>query len=128
MTDKERGIRTRAGKLLSSFIRQIAEEKTEFIIDHPDNVEDKMVTKAEALARLIWKRALGYTEMKPNKDGTLSEYIYSPDKGCMSLIFDRMEGKAPAALDEGDEKLTVAERVSEQGRKRINEVLNDSGN
>ena len=31
MTEKERGHRTRAGKLLSNFIRQIAEEETEFI-------------------------------------------------------------------------------------------------
>lgn len=127
MTDKERGVRTKAGKLLSSFIRQIAEEETEFE-KGPHNDEDRMVTKAEALARLIWKRALGYSEMRSGKDGKPVEYTYSPDKGCMSLIFDRMEGKAPAALDEGDEKLTVAERVSEQGKKRINEVLNDSGN
>ncbi len=127
MTDKERGIRTRAGKLLSSFIRDIAEEQTEFAKD-PDNVEDRMVTKAEALARLIWKRALGYSEIRTDKDKVPVTYVIPPDKGCMSLIFDRMEGKAPAALDEGDEKLSVAERVSEQGKKRINEVLNDSGN
>lgn len=120
----ERGKRTKAGKLLSSFIRQIAEEETEFVKD-PENVEDKMVTKAEALARLIWKRALGYKETKENNDGTSTDYVYASDKGCMSLIFDRMEGKAPAALDEGDEKLTVAEKISEQGRKRVNKVLDD---
>lgn len=124
MDKKEQGARTRAGKLLSSYIRLIAEEETEFVKD-PENVEDKMATKAEALARLIWKRALGYTEKKINADGTSTEYIHAPDKGCMSLIFDRMEGKAPAALDEGDEKLTVAERISEQGRKRVNKVLDN---
>ena len=116
MTNKERGIRTRAGKLLTAFIREIAEEETEVLLDN----EDKMVTKAEALARLIWKKALGYKEVNIVK-GQPIDTIYHPDKGCMGLIFDRMEGKAPAALDEGDEKLTVAERVSEQGKKRINE-------
>ncbi len=116
MDKKEQGIRTRAGKLLSAYIRQIAEEETEFAKD-----EDKMVTKAEALARLIWKKALGYKEVNIVKGQPVDTY-YHPDKGCMGLIFDRMEGKAPAALDEGDEKLTVAERVSEQGKKRIAEV------
>ncbi len=124
MTNKEQGIRTRAGKLLSAFIRQIAEEETEALIDS-DVSEDRMVTKAEALARLIWRKALGYKEVQIVK-GEAVDIKYAPDKGCMALIFDRMEGKAPASLDEGDEKLTVAERVSEQGKKRINEVIDDS--
>lgn len=113
----EHGTRTRAGKLLTAFIREIAEEKTEVLL----GAEDKMVTKAEALARLIWKKALGYKEVNIVKGQPL-DIIYHPDKGCMGLIFDRMEGKAPASLDEGDDKMTVAERVSEQGVKRINKI------
>ena len=126
MTNKERGKRTQAGKLLTSFIRDIAEEETEFI-KNSDSVEDKMATKAEALARLIWKRALGFEEIKEDKNGVPITLVHAPDKGCIAVIFDRMEGKAPAALDEGAEKLTAAERVSEQGKKRIAEVggLND---
>lgn len=119
-------MRTRAGKLLSSYIRQIAEEVTELIKD-PGSGEDRMATKAEALARLIWKKALGFTEQKVEK-GELVDYCHHPDKYLMSLLFDRIEGRAPITVGEGDEKVTVAERVSEQGKKRITEAgeLSDS--
>lgn len=113
----EHGARTRAGKLLSKYIRQIAEEPTEFLKGE-NGVDDKMVTKAEYLARLIWKNALGFTE-KRMVANVVTDVIHSPDKGCMGLIFDRMEGRAPLMVGEGDDKLTVSERVSEQGKKRI---------
>ena len=120
----EHGARTKTGRLLSSFIRQIAEEQTEMVTD-PDG-EDRMVTKAEALARLIWKRALGYKEINIVKEVPV-EITHHPDRALMGLLFDRMEGRAPVSINEGDEKITVVERVSEQGKKRINEVLNDNG-
>ena len=59
MGNKERGHKTKAGKLLSSFIRAISEEQTEFI-KADGGGEDRMATKAEALARIMWKEALGY--------------------------------------------------------------------
>lgn len=123
MTEKnmsEHGLRTRAGKLLSSFIRQIAEEHTELVKD-PRTGEDRMGSKAEALARLIWKKALGYTEQRVEGD-KLTDIFHHPDKYLMSLLFDRMEGRAPMTIGEGDEKISVAERVSEQGKKRIGEA------
>ncbi len=120
----EHGSRTRAGKLLSSYIRQIAEEETEVVKD-PKTGDDRMASKAEGLARLIWKKALGYTEQKV-ESGKLVDYYFHPDKYLMGLLFDRMEGRAPLNVGEGDEKITVAERVSEQGKKRINNILNDN--
>jgi len=116
MTKKERGHKIRAGKLLSNYIRLIAEEETEFIKDVDG--EDKMVTKAEALARLIWKKALGYKEINIVKDLPV-ETTYHPDKYLMGLLFDRMEGRAPITVGDSDGKMTTAERVSEQGKKRI---------
>ena len=123
MDNKERGTRTRAGKLLSSFIRQIAEEETELIKDA--HGEDKLATKAEALARLIWKKALGYTEQKVD-GGKLIDIHHHADKSLMGLLFDRIEGRAPLTIGEGDEKITATERVSEQAKKRINEAVDDS--
>lgn len=120
MDNKERGLRTRAGKLLTSFIRQIAEEETELVTD-PKSGEDRMATKAEALARKIWKRALGWTEIQIT-NGEPIDINHHPDKYLMSLLFDRIEGRAPATIGEGDENITVTERISEQGVKRINEV------
>ena len=55
------GDKQRAGRLLSEHLRKIAQEETEFVI-HPDG--DRMVSKAEALARLMFKLALGYEEIK----------------------------------------------------------------
>lgn len=116
MTEKERGHRTRAGKLLSSFIRQIAEEETEFIKDPDGN--DRMVTKAEALARLMWKKALGYVETKI-VGGEETKTTYHPDKQMIGMLYDRIEGRAPITVGDSDGKMTTAERVSEQGVKRI---------
>ncbi len=117
MTEKERGHRTRVGKLLSNYIRQIAEEETEMVTD-PKSNEDRMATKAEALARLIWKKALGWTELQVVKGETI-DIRHHPDKYLMGLLFDRMEGRAPLTVGDSDGKMTTAERVTEQGVKRI---------
>jgi hypothetical protein len=115
MTDK--GKQTRAGKLLSYYLRQIAEEETETIKD-PETGEDRMATKAEALARQIWADALGHVETTV-VDGKRVERIIKPSMAARSLIYDRLEGRSPMSVTEKDEKLTVAERVSEQGKQRI---------
>lgn len=110
------GIKTRAGQLLSQFLRQIAEEKTEFV---KDDGEDRMATKAEALARKMWKMALGYTETKIEDDGSEIKIYHSPDRTLMSMLFDRIEGRAPLSTNLDKHKRTIAEKVSEQGRERI---------
>ena len=114
------GIKTKAGRLLSAFIRQIAEEQTELVKD-PGTGEDRMASKAEALARLIWKKALGYTEQRVDGN-TLTDVTHHADKYLMGLLFDRIEGKAPLMVGEGDSKITVSERVSELGKKRIEQA------
>ena len=114
------GKKTKAGQLLSHFLRQIAEESTELI---KDGSEDRMATKAEALARQMWKDALGYKEIEPvYRGGELmgnKEVTHHPNRAMMELVFNRIEGRAPFAIQEGDEKITVTERVSEEGKKRI---------
>lgn len=112
----------RAGLILSSLLRSIAEEVTETVII---DGEDKMVSKAEALARLTWKHALGFSEMKVI-DNQLTEIVHSPDRIYVSMLYDRLEGRV-AAVDEGKkEKRTVADRVGEQNKKRINAMAKDS--
>ncbi len=117
MAEKERGHKTRAGKLLSGYIRLIAEEVTEMVSD-PETGEDRMATKAEGLARLMWKKALGYKEVNI-VGGEPVETTYHADKFMMGMLFDRMEGRAPVTVGDSDGKMTTAERVSEQGKKRI---------
>lgn len=115
----------KAGKLLSRFIRQIAEEQTEFVKD--DDGEDRMATKAEALARLIWKRALGYTEMiLPDPTLPPVEVVHGPDQKMLALLYDRMEGRAATASEDETLRPSTAQRVSDQGKKRI-AALGDFG-
>lgn len=121
MVKPDHGTRTRAGQLLSQYLREIANEETEMVKD-PKTGEDRMATKAEALARSIWRDALGYKEKVPGKDGSLIELIHLPVRVAQSIVFDRIEGRAPASVAEGADKMTAAERVSEQGLKRISEA------
>lgn len=114
------GRKTRAGQLLSKWLRQIAEEETEVAVDTDgDNI---MITKAEAIARLIWQRALGYVLESKNDDGTTHKEYFPPDRQLMSLIFDRIEGRAAMVTDSGPKKRSVADKVSEQGAKRIEQA------
>lgn len=116
MSDKLRGARIKAGKLLSQHLREIAEEETEVIKDADGR--DTMATKAEALARKIWQMALGYKEYQGIGDKR-AEINHLPDRGMMGMILDRMEGRAPMIAAEGAGKMTAADKVSEQGAKRI---------
>lgn len=111
-------VKTRAKQLLTSFLRQIAEEKTELCVEG----EDKMVTKAEALARLVWRMALGYKEVKVTAEEGVKDIEHKPDRGMMSILFDRIEGRIVSATEVGREKKSVADKVSEQGVNRIVEA------
>ena len=115
---------TKAGQLLSQFIRVIALEETEFVKDADGN--DRMVTKAEAIAQLMWKKALGYKESITHDDGTVEERIYPPDKWAIDRLWDRMEGRAPLMNPDKKDRRTIADRVSEQGVNRINKIAGSS--
>ncbi len=114
------GRKTKAGKLLTRFLETIAEEKTEL------GEDGDLITKAEALARLIWKRALGYKEADI-KTGV--ELIHPPEQSKIGLIFDRIEGRAPTASEDKKEKVPLSKRVSEVGKENIAAAggLNDVG-
>jgi hypothetical protein len=123
----KRGKQTKAGKLLSGFIREIAGEETEFI--KGDDGDDRMATKAEALARTIWKLALGYKEVvvKTDKSGVRSEVKipHDPNSTYIGIILDRTEGRAPLINDGKDGKLSVPDRISQEGKNRINNIIKD---
>jgi len=114
---------TRAGQLLSQFVRDISLEKTELIKDA--NGEDRMASKAEALARMIWQRGLGFTEQKVI-DGVLTDIEHAPDRVYVGMLWDRMEGRAPLMNPEKGNKRTIADRITEQGKKRINKLSDSS--
>lgn len=121
------GHKTKAGMLLSKFIKDIADEETEFIKD--DERGDRMATKAEALARTIWKLALGYDEKlkKVKKDGVEVEATipHGPNSTYVGIILDRTEGRAPLITDGKDGKLNIPDRISQEGVNRVNSIIKD---
>ena len=115
------GDKIRAGRLLSQWLRDIAGEETELVVD-PEH-GDRMGTKAEAIARTMFKMAIGFEEEVEEVDAKGKPYVrtvkHSPDKTMIQLIWERLEGKAVPA-DIGDEhKHTVADRITDMGKSRI---------
>lgn len=110
------GDKAHAGRLLSEFMRRIAQEKTEFV-KGPDG--DIMVSKGEAMVRNMFKIANGYEEFDPKKNKTT---VHKPNAGMIALIFDRMEGRAAPTNLNDDKKRTLPKKVSAENKKRLNEL------
>lgn len=117
-----RSTKGKATKLLSKFIGEIAKEKTELEVI---NGEDKLITKAEALSRLIWKSALGYKEQK--LDGVkLIEIDHAPSRVHQQIILERMEGKIIAEVKPDKEDGGTVDKVTKEVTKRINAINVDT--
>lgn len=103
--------------------RLIRERGNEF---HTVDDEGNPLTRLQALALLIWKKALGWTETDP-KTGT--EIIHNPDRGFITMVYDRLDGKmAPAVADNGKKKATLSDRVGEQSKRRLNQMAEKENN
>lgn len=120
-----------ASKLVTQFIRKIAEEIHEDPLVTGKAIGDAhMITKAEALARFMWKAALGYKEEikivnKETGEITLQEKIVFPDKAYVTLLYDRLEGRVPTVEVKAiDDKPSVADKVTQEGKNRLNNLAN----
>jgi len=127
----EHGKKITAGKLLSKFIREIASEIHDDPVIKARGEDAVMLTKAEAVARYIWKLALGYEESEDvYKNGVkvgIKPVKHRPDRWAIGIIWDRLEGRVGAADPKSDSgKASVTERVSDQGRKRLKQIANSS--
>jgi len=124
--------RKAASKLVTKFIREIAAETHDDPLITGKGIDDaRMMTKAEALARYMWKAALGYKEEVEiiNKETGqvtgVKEVIYFPDKTYVTMLYDRLEGRVPTVeVKETDNKPSVADNVSAEGRNRLNNLAN----
>jgi hypothetical protein len=117
VSDELQATKIKAGQMLSKFVKEIADETTELVKD-PATGEDRMATKAEALARLMWKGALGYTEIDVK---TGKEIIRKPDKTFIGMIWDRVEGRVVPVVDKDKgQKASLADRVGDQAKRRLN--------
>ena len=111
MAPKKKKIKAPTGAILSKYLRMLALDIETM------NEDGDLVTKAEALAGLVWKYALGFEEQDPdNPEKTL---CHRPATWAVDLLYNRIEGKIPlAAIEEGAHSLT--ERVTEMGKAKIN--------
>lgn len=105
----QQGSKQRAGRLLSGYLRAIAQEVTELVdvVIGPDKVERRLVSKAEAMARDIMRQALGESDPK-----MVLEY--------RKLVLDRIEGRAGDKEDSGKKGHSVPDRISELNKDRLN--------
>lgn len=117
----ERGQKSRAGKMLSEYIRGIGQDVTEVILDDgPSPGPPRLVSKAEAMARYIWKMAL------PHKDD--DGVTRDPDLNYIRIILDRTEGKpgvVAADTDENGGKESVPDRISRMNADRLNRIAGE---
>lgn len=87
----------------------------EYLTEIGQELSEEGQVNDEKLARLIWKRALGYVETR--EDG--SETHYFPDPKAQQFIIERREGKAAdVEMDNGTP--TLVEKISETIVAQIN--------
>lgn len=84
-------------------------------------VDGELVTRGEALAHLLWKKALGYKETVKDDYGREQIVEHRPEAWAIQLVYDRMEGRTPQAEVADDGKVNVAERVRDMAKSRLNE-------
>ena len=124
-------------RIFTEKLRAIAQEQTQFI-DVPDPNGDvvidgvtyskRILSKADDLARFIWRCALGYTEEILNKDtGEMVKTVYhAPDKWAINLLFERLEGKTTIVPTEVGGRPSLADRVEAESKKTINKIADSS--
>lgn len=109
-----------SNRQLTAHLRRLAAEIPP-VEDMQVNTDGAPMTRAEQLATELWKRAIGYTEIKEKSGGKTAERVsHDPQQWAMVLVFERLEGKAPIAVEDKVASATAAEMVTEQAQQRIN--------
>lgn len=113
------GQKQRAGALLSGYLRAIGTEVDQVIME--DTIPGctpgmpKLVSKAEALARHIWKMALPY------KDD--AGKLHPPTLAYVQIVLERIEGKTGMVAEEKETgRETVPDKISRINAERVNKI------
>lgn len=105
-----------AGAALTKELKKLAVEVVEM------DEGGSPLTREQVLARMIWRQALGWTEVVRDDNGNKKEIKYPPVAWCQQFLFERVEGKAAPVQAEAGQKITAAEKVSELARERANKL------
>jgi len=117
---RELGSKQRAGKALSELIRSVGTELTEVVQDVSAGIPGppRIISKAEALARHCWERALPATDEDGDVTPGSIDYV--------KIVLDRSDGKPGSTDPRGDDgKESVPDRVSRLNKERLNTMADD---
>ena len=82
--------------------------------------EDECLTRGEALARLLWQKALGHVKKSISDEGKETEIYFPPEAWAITLIYERMEGKAPQAVPDDGGRVKAIDKVRELAKNLVN--------
>jgi len=80
------------------------------------------ITRAEALADLLFKKALGWTETRVDDEGNRKEVRHKPESWAIQLIYERLEGRVAQQQVEEAPRRKAKDRVSDLARKRASRL------
>ncbi len=117
-----------SGRALTTHLREImASVHTTDLLDG----EMVLTTKSERLAEILCERALGWEDVEEVPDSSAKKGYRSrkvkhkPEKWAIVMVYERLEGKAPTALEDKTPGITVTDRVSELAVERINDLTEE---
>lgn len=110
-----RTMKVPTGAVLSKYLRALALD-IETI-----SPEGDPVTKAAALANLVWKHALGFKSPTDEKHPEKGETATPPAVWAIELLYNRIEGKIPVAVVEESGR-SLTEKVSDLGKAKANSL------
>lgn len=105
------------GKRLTEELRKLAVE-VHTVLD-----DGTPVTREQALADLVWKYALGWTDASRDIEGNLQQIKHPPVAWAMQYLFERMEGRAPNAQPEAEGGIRATDKVRELVKNRLNALV-----
>ena len=111
---KKRNSRATANRLISKYITEMAKKEDAFLNDGDDQ---RMCTRAEALADTIWKHALGFEETLDS--GVKIEH--GPSLSWLKVVLERMEGKIQDVSATRSKK-SIADRIRATTKTKINDI------
>ena len=115
----ERALKVPTGAILSKYLRALALD-VETV-----NPEGDPVTKAQVLAGLVWKHALGFEDLRDPDNPEKGRVRVPPTVWAIDLLYNRIEGKIPLAVVE-DQGRSLTEKVSDLGKAKINSLAQAS--
>ncbi len=111
--------RAKANRLVSKYLTDMAKLEDACI---DSGGEARLCARAEKLAEIIWKHALGFEEFDIK---TEKEVVHPPSISYMRMLLERMEGKVQD-VSATESKKSIADRISETTKKGLNKMAEEA--